>query len=184
MRSTINKTDSNWKAGHPSVGLAQVIASTFAANVTSALRNVGPFAYGVSEDPTANIVAGARYGVKKYGSLENIPGVVAVNSGKPYVGYDEGGYLQPGVTMAINNTGKPEPIFTSAQAAALAGAATSSSAAFPDRVTLVDADGSILAKTRVQTAQALSRSDRGTAGIAGAGFPGAGGGLQPRFGRR
>lgn len=33
--------------------------------------------------------------------------------------YDSGGYLQPGMNLAYNGTGKPEPVFTSAQAGAL-----------------------------------------------------------------
>jgi phage-related protein len=115
----VNKTDSNWKAGHPSVGLMQVIEGTFKKYVPTALANVGPFAYGVSEDDVANMAAGIRYAIATYNSLGNVPGVVAVNSGKPYVGYDSGGWLPPGITAAVNNTGKPEPIFTHAQASAL-----------------------------------------------------------------
>ncbi|MEU6543872.1 hypothetical protein [Streptomyces sp. NPDC046859] len=33
--------------------------------------------------------------------------------------YDSGGYLQPGLNLAYNGTGRPEPVFTSAQASAL-----------------------------------------------------------------
>ncbi|WP_406127536.1 hypothetical protein [Streptomyces sp. NBC_00989] len=33
--------------------------------------------------------------------------------------YDQGGYLQPGMNLAYNGTGKPEPVFTSQQASAL-----------------------------------------------------------------
>ncbi|MFJ9633838.1 hypothetical protein ACIRU8_39700 [Streptomyces sp. NPDC101175] len=33
--------------------------------------------------------------------------------------YDSGGYLQPGMNLAFNGTGRPEPVFTSAQANAL-----------------------------------------------------------------
>lgn len=33
--------------------------------------------------------------------------------------YDSGGYLQPGLNLAYNGTGRPEPVFTSAQANAL-----------------------------------------------------------------
>ena len=29
--------------------------------------------------------------------------------------YDDGGYLQPGMTMVANGTGKPEPVFTAQQ---------------------------------------------------------------------
>lgn len=34
--------------------------------------------------------------------------------------YDQGGYLQPGMNLAYNGTGKPEPVFTTQQASALA----------------------------------------------------------------
>ncbi|MFG2596697.1 hypothetical protein [Streptomyces sp. NPDC048462] len=34
--------------------------------------------------------------------------------------YDSGGYLQPGMNLAYNGTGKPEPVFTTGQANALA----------------------------------------------------------------
>lgn len=33
-----------------------------------------------------------------------------------YLKYDQGGYLQPGLTLAYNATGKPEPVFTHEQA--------------------------------------------------------------------
>lgn len=38
--------------------------------------------------------------------------------------YDEGGYLQPGLNLAYNGTGRPEPVFTMQQATALARMAT------------------------------------------------------------
>jgi hypothetical protein len=36
-----------------------------------------------------------------------------------HVEYDRGGWLKPGMTPVINNTGKPEAVLTNAQAAAL-----------------------------------------------------------------
>ncbi|MGW0312008.1 hypothetical protein [Streptomyces flavidovirens] len=41
--------------------------------------------------------------------------------------YDSGGYLQPGLNLAYNGTGKPEPVFTAQQANALTGVAASPS---------------------------------------------------------
>ncbi|MFE6815232.1 hypothetical protein [Streptomyces sp. NPDC057677] len=38
--------------------------------------------------------------------------------------YDSGGYLQPGLNLAYNGTGRPEPVFTMSQANALTRAAT------------------------------------------------------------
>jgi hypothetical protein len=81
----VNKWDSNWLAGHPSVGLMQVIAGTF-ASYAGRFRNTGPFEYGVSVNPLANTYAGLNYALHTYGSLSalNRPG-----------GYAEGG-LVPG----------------------------------------------------------------------------------------
>lgn len=62
----VNLTDSNAKAGHPSVGLMQVIAGTFDA-YAGPYRNTGPFLYGVSTNPTANIYAGVNYATHAYG---------------------------------------------------------------------------------------------------------------------
>ncbi|MEH0627808.1 hypothetical protein [Streptomyces stelliscabiei] len=39
--------------------------------------------------------------------------------------YDSGGYLQPGLNLAYNGTGRPEPVFTTAQANALTRVASS-----------------------------------------------------------
>lgn len=64
----VNKWDSNWIAGHPSVGLMQVIGPTFRAYAGKYLRT-GPFAYGVSVDPAANIYASMQYALSRYGSL-------------------------------------------------------------------------------------------------------------------
>lgn len=41
--------------------------------------------------------------------------------------YDSGGYLQPGLNLAYNGTGRPEPVFTSAQANALTSMASAGS---------------------------------------------------------
>ena len=59
--NAVNKTDSNWQAGHPSVGLMQVIQGTFDA-YAGPYKSKGPFLYGVSTDPLANIYAALNYG--------------------------------------------------------------------------------------------------------------------------
>lgn len=104
----VNTTDSNWFAGHPSVGLAQVINSTFQA-YSGQYRNVGPFRYGVSTDPFANVYAGMNYALHQYGSIQAIDPQV-----RPY-GYDAGGFLPPGYSAVFNGTGKPEPVLTDDQ---------------------------------------------------------------------
>lgn len=112
--TVVNTWDSNWKAGHPSVGLMQVIAGTF-QHYAGAFRGRGPFSYGVSVDPLANTYAGLNYALHRYGSLSalNRPG-----------GYDSGGYLQPGLNLAYNGTGRPEPVLTTGQTNALLRLAT------------------------------------------------------------
>ncbi|MFE6226898.1 transglycosylase SLT domain-containing protein [Streptomyces sp. NPDC057854] len=63
----VNKWDSNWVAGHPSVGLMQVIGPTFDA-YAGMFRNTGPKLYGTSVNPLANIYAGLNYARNRYGS--------------------------------------------------------------------------------------------------------------------
>ena len=75
-----NNTDSNAAAGDPSRGLMQTIGTTFSSNhVKGTSNNIF--------DPVANIAAGVNYAVNRYGSLQNVPGVKALDSGGSYVGY-------------------------------------------------------------------------------------------------
>ncbi|HEX5118765.1 MAG TPA: transglycosylase SLT domain-containing protein [Pseudonocardiaceae bacterium] len=71
--------NSNAQAGHPSKGLMQTIDSTFQANKLPGHGNI--------YNPVDNIVAGVRYALSRYGSIGNVPGIVAVHSGHDYVGY-------------------------------------------------------------------------------------------------
>jgi hypothetical protein len=98
----VNKWDSNWAAGTPSVGLMQVIGPTFDA-YAGPFRNVGPFEYGTSVNPLANLYAGLNYAIHRYG-----PAWTRV-LGQGH-GYDQGGWLPPGVTLAVNRTGVPERV--------------------------------------------------------------------------
>ncbi len=75
-----NDWDSNWRAGHPSKGLSQVIQPTFDA-YHSPVLSTNIF------DPAANIYAGMEYAINRYGSIANVPGVIAVKAGRPYIGY-------------------------------------------------------------------------------------------------
>ncbi|MDX3124537.1 peptidoglycan DD-metalloendopeptidase family protein [Streptomyces scabiei] len=102
----VNRWDSNWKAGHPSVGLMQVIRGTFRA-YAGKYKNTGPFMYGVSVDPMANIYASMRYALKTYGSLSRaynrpggyarggVVGGVRIGRGLPR-GYATGGIIRVG----------------------------------------------------------------------------------------
>lgn len=69
----VNKWDSNWQAGHPSVGLMQVIKGTF-QRYAGPYRNTGPFLYGVSTNPAANIYSSMKYALSAYGSLASAYG--------------------------------------------------------------------------------------------------------------
>ena len=102
----VNKTDSNWLAGHPSVGLMQVIGPTF-RSFAGKYRGTGPFSYGVSTNPLANVYASMKYALGAYGSLSRAYDRAG--------GYDSGGWLQPGVTRAVNATRQPEAVLTASQ---------------------------------------------------------------------
>ena len=71
--------NSNAQAGHPSQGLMQTIPSTFNEYALPGHGNI--------LNPVDNIIAGTRYAIARYGSLDNVPGVVAVEHGGSYVGY-------------------------------------------------------------------------------------------------
>lgn len=103
-----NLWDINAQHGDPSGGLTQTIGATFRAYA-------GPFLRRGIFDPLANIYAGMNYGVHRYGSVANIPGIRSMMRGGPYLPYDSGGWLMPGTTQVVNATGKPEAVFTSTQ---------------------------------------------------------------------
>lgn len=99
----VNKTDANWKNGTPSVGLMQVIKPTFRA-YAGKYKTTGPFLYGVSIDPTANLYASGKYALSRYGSLSkayNRPGgytrggIVSISRGMRG-GYATGGIIKVG----------------------------------------------------------------------------------------
>lgn len=75
----VNNWDSNARKGTPSKGLMQTIGPTFNSNKLPGHDNI--------LNPVDNIIAGVRYAVKRYGSLENVPGVKAVSRGQAYRGY-------------------------------------------------------------------------------------------------
>ncbi|MGW5197372.1 hypothetical protein [Streptomyces spiralis] len=110
----VNKWDSNWQAGHPSVGLMQVIGPTF-RHYAGKYRKKGPFLYNVSVDPMANIYSSMKYALGAYGSLSRAydrPG-----------GYDSGGWMPPGMNLMYNGLGQPEAVLTPSQWKAIQGAA-------------------------------------------------------------
>ncbi|MBO0819519.1 MAG: transglycosylase SLT domain-containing protein [Nocardiopsaceae bacterium] len=77
--NAVNHWDSNAAAGHPSEGLMQTIGPTFNSYKLPGHDNI--------LNPVDNIIAGTRYAISRYGSLDNVPGVAAVARGGSYVGY-------------------------------------------------------------------------------------------------
>lgn len=99
--NAINTTDINAQRGDPSIGLLQVIGSTF----RNALRGT-PFEYLIAagqRNPRASLTASTLYSLNRYGSLDRAWRGVA---------YENGGVLPPGFTMAYNGTGQNEFTFT------------------------------------------------------------------------
>lgn len=97
--NAINLWDSNAAAGIPSKGLMQTIDPTFQAHMDPG--------HGDIWDPEDNLRASMNYAVATYGGL-----AAAYDRAG---GYDNGGWLMPGTTLGINETDKPEPVFTNPQ---------------------------------------------------------------------
>ncbi|WP_206473650.1 phage tail tape measure protein [Dietzia sp. KRD202] len=97
--NAINLWDSNAAAGIPSKGLMQTIDPTFQAYKDPGFDNIW--------DPESNIRASMNYALATYGSLS----AAYDRAG----GYDQGGVLEEGITMAVNASGKPEAILTNQQ---------------------------------------------------------------------
>lgn len=75
--------------------------------------------------------------------------------------YDSGGYLQPGLNLAYNGTGRPEPVFTTRQANALtsmAGRGTSGPAAFEGNLYLES--GEFLGVVRGEAQQVVQSNNQ------------------------
>lgn len=75
----INDWDSNAAKGTPSKGLMQTIDPTFDSNKLPGHDDIW--------NPVDNICAGVNYAISRYGSLANVPGIKATESGGDYVGY-------------------------------------------------------------------------------------------------
>ncbi|WP_433683851.1 DUF4226 domain-containing protein [Nocardia sp. CA-119907] len=74
-----NGWDSNAANGTPSIGLMQTIEPTFNQYAAPGHTNI--------RNPVDNIVAGVRYAISRYGSVDRVPGVKAVRYGLPYKPY-------------------------------------------------------------------------------------------------
>lgn len=75
----INNWDSNAAKGTPSKGLMQTIDPTFQSYKLPGHDDIW--------NPVDNICAGVNYAISRYGSLANVPGIKATDSGGSYVGY-------------------------------------------------------------------------------------------------
>jgi hypothetical protein len=75
-----NNWDWNAQQGHPSEGLMQTIPTTFAAHALPGYNSD-------ITDPLSNLIAGIRYSKSRYGSVQNVPGLVAMANNGGYVGY-------------------------------------------------------------------------------------------------
>ncbi|MEC0448199.1 Tape measure protein [Bacillus velezensis] len=80
--STINKWDSNWKRGTPSMGLMQTIRPTFDAYKMKGMSDI--------MNPVHNAVAAIRYIISRYKTVFNVPGIKSMRAGGPYKGYKIG----------------------------------------------------------------------------------------------
>jgi SLT domain-containing protein len=108
-----NNWDINAQRGDPSRGLLQVIGATFRAfHVAGTSLNIF--------DPLANVAAAINYARAVYGPTLMNAGM-GMGSGH---GYDMGGLLPPGLTLAVNRTGQPEIILTQDQFRSAAGGNT------------------------------------------------------------
>lgn len=85
-------------SGEHAEGIAQTIPSTFAAYAMRGFWNIF--------NPVDDLIASVRYIKAVYGSVYNIPGLGT----SAYQGYDRGGWLMPGSTLAVNTSGRPERV--------------------------------------------------------------------------
>lgn len=107
----IRESNWRWNAQNPSsgaYGIPQALPGSKMASAGSDWRTNG----------ITQVRWGLGYIKGRYGS----PGGAWAHSQRTGW-YDDGGYLPPGITTVFNGTGKPEPVLTRAQFAALAGAA-------------------------------------------------------------
>lgn len=100
----INRWDSNYRRGTPSMGLMQVIEPTFRANMQPGMGNI--------MNPVHNTAAAINYINRRYGGIHGVPGVKAVRSGRKYVGYATGARITEPQIAAFVENGWPEYAIT------------------------------------------------------------------------
>lgn len=160
----VNRWDSNWARGTPSVGLMQVIGPTYQAYKHPRF-DTGPYLYGTSVNPLSNILASIRYSLARYGSL------AAAWRG---TGYDEGG-IASGRGIMAKKVLRPERVLSPRQTESFErlvsvldsrrGVEGAASRTVNIRVTgeLVERNGNVVGLVRDVVAQELN-DDRGFRG--------------------
>lgn len=103
----VNRTDSNAQAGHPSMGLVQVIWSTFQSELVK--HGFGAYVAKGQFDPLANLMAGELWAIDQYGSIP---------AGMQGHAYDGGGLMRSG-TGGFNASGHDELVLSPKQTAAV-----------------------------------------------------------------
>lgn len=102
--SHVNKWDSNWKAGHPSAGLMQMIQSTFSAHAKRGHKQW--------LNPIDQVASAVGYIQSRYHGIANVPGIKALAQGRKYVGYATGTNHHKGGAAVLGDGGKQEPYLT------------------------------------------------------------------------
>lgn len=100
--NAVNGWDSNARAGIPSKGLMQVIPPTFSENMKKGYGNI--------MNPIDNTIAAINYIKRRYGGISNVPGVIARRLGRPYVGYETGGFINKDQIIRAGEGNKREVI--------------------------------------------------------------------------
>jgi hypothetical protein len=80
--NSVNRWDSNAKAGHPSAGLMQMIKSTFMAHAVKG--------HTTWMNPIDQVASSVRYIQSRYGGINKVPGIVSMARGGAYRGYAKG----------------------------------------------------------------------------------------------
>ncbi|MCA1021791.1 transglycosylase SLT domain-containing protein [Halobacillus litoralis] len=98
--STINKWDSNWRRGTPSMGLMQTIRPTFNAYKETGWNDI--------MNPVHNAAAAINYIKSRYGNVMNVPGIRGLRNGTGYVGYKTGARISTPGLYGFAEDGWPE----------------------------------------------------------------------------
>lgn len=122
--NAVNNWDINAKEGHPSEGLMQTIMPTFLAHALPGHTNIF--------NPVDNAIAAIGYIVGRYGSVFDVPGIVSMANGGPYVGYANGGIINEAILGVGLSTGQkyafgekgPEAIVPATNGRGLSGSQT------------------------------------------------------------